>query len=325
MHKLCLPAFALALAVPRLAGAAEPAAAATVSASASAKITISDQDALNDDILSVIDLPLAAADAREAGVDETELKSALTTTREAGLPASEATEIVSVEAEQTRARGAKKGFGHWVRQQVAAGLRGKKLADKIKARKEDTKEVDEKTAADLQTKLTAQAEVNRAWRQKWLEKRKELIAKGKKPVLVHKDRHDRFKAKIDAAQDRVDDKQAKIDDKQGDTAAKLKALEAKLAAASDADKPALEAEKKRLEKQLGKLEKHEDKLEKHEDKLEKREDKLDKIDDKKAPNGGKPIPRPGPPDKGSEPGKGVGKAGDKKAPDTKAGGAGAAQ
>jgi len=283
MHKLCIPALTLVLLAPGLASAADPpGASASASASVTATVKISDQDALNDDILAVIDLPLAAADAREAGVEETELKAALDTTREAGLPASEATEVVAVEAEQTRTRGAKKGFGQWVRQQIAAGLRGKKLADKIKVRKEETKELDAKQVEDLNAKLAKQAESNRAWRQKWIEKRKELIAGGKKPVIGHKDRHDKLSAKIDRREDKLDARQAETD-------ARLKEIEAKLATATDAEKTRLEAEKARLEKQQGKLEKREDRL-------EKLEDRLTKADDKK----GGPIPRPGIPDKGGD-------------------------
>lgn len=304
MHKLCIPALSLVLIAPGLASAADPpVASATASASVTASVKISDQDALNDDILAVIDLPLAAADAREAGVEETELKAALDTTREAGLPASEATEVVAVEAEQTRTRGAKKGFGQWVRLQVAAGLRGKKLADKIKARKDEGKELDAKQLEDLNAKLAKLAENNRAWRIKWLEKRKELIAGGKKPVIGHKERHDKLAAKIDKREDKLDAKQAEND-------ARLQEIEAKLATASDAEKARLEAEKARLEKQQGKLEKREDRL-------EKLEDRLEKLDDKK----GGPLTRPGIPNKGDAKADGKvahpGKGHDKKAADKK--------
>ncbi len=306
MHKLCIPALSLVLIAPGLASAADPpVASATASASVTASVKISDQDALNDDILAVIDLPLAAADAREAGVEETELKAALDTTREAGLPASEATEVVAVEAEQTRTRGAKKGFGQWVRLQIAAGLRGKKLADKIKARKDEGKELDAKQVEDLNAKLAKQAANNRAWRLKWLEKRKELIAGGKKPVIGHKERHDKLAAKIDKREDKLDARQSEND-------ARLKEIEAKLATATDAEKTRLEAEKARLEKR-------EDKLEKREDRLGKLEDRLEKHEDKK----GGPIPRPGIPNKGdakadtkvAHPGKADKKAADKKAAD----------
>jgi len=291
MNKLCLPLLTLALGLPSLAHArddrtpptTEPDAvktSLTASASASASVTVSDQDALNDDILSVIDLPIVAADAREAGIEETEIKEALDTTRDSGLSASDASEVVATEAEQTRKRGVKRGFGRWVRMQVAAGLRGPKLAAKIKERKQDTAELDEKQIEALRAKLEKQRELNQNWRRSQLEKRGELIAKGKKPVLMHKDRHEQLKAKIDAAQGRIDGAQDKLDGKQDETEGRLKALEARIAAASDAEKPALEAEKQRLEKELGRLEKREEKLEKREEKLEKLEDKLEKHEEK---------------------------------------------
>lgn len=322
MHKLYLPALSLVLAAPVLAtpglarAADPPVASASASATITANVKVSDQDALSDDILAVIDLPIAAADARDAGVEEAELKAALDTTREAGLPASEATEVVAVEAEETRKGGVKKGFGLWVRLQIAAGLRGKKLADKIKARKDELKELDDKQQADLRAKIAKQAEQNRAWRLKWLEKRRDLIAAGKKPVLGFKDRHDKLAAKIDKRED-------KLDARQDETAVKLREVEAKLATASDADKPGLEAEKKRLEKQLGRLEKKEDRLEKLEDRLTNPDHKGMKP----------PMPRPGIPDaKGDAKGdvKGDIKAGhhkghDKKAADKKAADGSAAQ
>ncbi len=294
MHKLCLPLLTLALAVPSLASLAHarddklpspPATgdvktSLTASASASATVTISDKDALNDDILAVIDLPLVADDAREAGVHEAELKEALEVTRDTGLSASDASEVVATEAEQTRKRGVKKGFGRWVRMQVASGLRGPKLAAKIKERKQDTAELDDKQMEDLRGKLEKQRELNKNWRRGQIAKRGELIAKGKKAVLTHKERHDQLKVKIDAAQARIDGAQDKIDGKQDETEGRLRALEARIAAASDAEKPALEAEKQRLEQALGKLEKREDKLEKAEGKLEKAEGKLEKREDK---------------------------------------------
>lgn len=287
MNKLCFTFLTLAVATPALAHARDDrtpplsdttaitaAVATSAAASASATIKISDKDALDDDILSVINLPIAAADAREAGVDEVELKEALDVTRDTGLSAGDATEVVAEEAELSRGkRGVKKGFGQWVKQQVAAGLRGKKLADKIKARKTETAAPDEKQQEELKAKLEQQRELNKQWRVKLHEKRGELVAKGKAKVIVNSERNEKFKAKIEAAQARVDIKQGEIDGRLGE-------LETRIAAASDADKPALEAEKKRLEAEKARSEKREDKLGKMEDKAEKREDKLDKAGDK---------------------------------------------
>jgi DNA repair exonuclease SbcCD ATPase subunit len=286
MNKLCFTFLTLAVAAPALAHARDDrtpplsdtaavtaAVTASAAASATATIKISDQDALGDDILSVINLPIAAADAREAGVEEAELKEALEVSRDTGLSAGDASEVIAEEAEQSRTRGVKKGFGRWVKMQVAAGLRGKKLAAKIKERKKDTAELDEKQIEDLKAKLEKQRELNKQYRVKLHEKRQELVAKGKAKVILHQERNDKLKAKIDAAQ-------AKNEGEQDDLSKRLADLDARIAAASDADKAALEAEKKRLEKELGKNEKREDKLEKREDKLDKVNDKLDKAGDK---------------------------------------------
>ena len=48
-------------------------------------------------------------------------------------------EVLDDEAEQIRGGSKKKAFGQWVKQQVAAGMHGKELADAIKARKDELK------------------------------------------------------------------------------------------------------------------------------------------------------------------------------------------
>jgi len=277
MNKLCFTFLTLALGAPALAHANDQAAPAKTavsgSATVSANVTVSDQDALGDDILAVINLPIAAADAREAGIDEVELKEALDVTRETGLSAGDASEVVAEEAEQSRSRGVKKGFGQWVRMQVAAGLRGKKLAAKIKERKKDTEPLDEKMMTELREKLEKQRELNKAWRSKAIEKRTELVAKGKKKVVLHEDRNEKLKAKIQAAQGRNEERGDALE-------GRLKALDARIAAATGEDKKALEAEKKRLEGAAKTNEKVEDRLEKAEDKAQKKDDKLDKAGNK---------------------------------------------
>lgn len=283
MHKLSVPVFLLALAAPAVAGAQTAATAppsagagATASASASLSIKVTDQEALDDDILAVIDLPVAAAEARAAGVEEADLKEALETTRDVGLSAGEATEVVTEEVEATKKRGSyKKGFGQWVKMQVAAGLRGKKLAAKIKERKAELKELTPEEQDKIKAKLGELGDKYQAHRLKVIERRQELIAKGKKKVLVAQDRHEKRKAWLAEAQVGLAAK--------GDVFEKrLKALDEKIAAASGEEKASLEAERKRLEQQLGKLDKAEDKLEKREDKLEKHDARLDAKLDKMA-------------------------------------------
>ena len=212
------------------------------------------------------------------------------------------------EADQTRARGVKKGFGRWVRLQVAAGLRGKKLAAKIKERKTDTPEFDEKKATELREKLEKQRELNRQWREKVRERQGELLAKGKKTVLLHAERNEKLKAKIAAGRDKNSGNHDALE-------LRMRTLEERIASAAEADKAALLAEKERLEKALkhnekvgdklskaeDKLEKREDKLEKREDRVEKREEKLEKLEEKregkgakkdKAAKGDSPAPAP---------------------------------
>lgn len=294
MNKLCVTFLSLTFCAPALAharddktpslpdaSAAKTAAGPSVAASAAAKITVSDQDALGDDILSVINLPLAAADAREAGVEEADLKEALDTTRDGGLSAGDAGELVAEEAEQTRTRGVKKGFGRWVRLQVAAGLRGKKLAAKIKERKTDTPEFDEKKIAELREKLEKQTALNKQWRDKLRERQGELLAKGKTRVLLNGERNEKLKAKIAAGQ-------GKNDANTGALTGRLKALEERTAAAPDADKAMLEAEKARLIKALDHSEKLGDKLDKAEDRgAAKRDERIEEREAKKATHEGK--------------------------------------
>lgn len=262
------------------------------------KIQISDEDALNDDILAVIDLPLAAAEARAAGVDEAELKEALEVTRDAGLSAGEATEVVAEEVEATSKRGkASRGFGQWVRVQVASGLRGKTLAAKIRERKDEAKELSPEEADKLKAQLGELSEKHRKHREALLARRQELVAKGKKKVLVAKDRHDKLEAKLAAAP-------AKPAVTGGPFAERLRILDERIAAASEREKPGLEAEKKRLEeiiarqeKAAGPQDKAADGQDKAADAQEGREVPPGRLD-KRAPEGkGAPEPKPAPPGK----------------------------
>lgn len=292
MHKLSVPVFLLALAAPVAARAqtAPPASAtagasATASASASLSIKVTDEEALNDDILAVIDLPLVAAEARAAGVDEAELREALETTRDVGLSAGEATEVVAEEVEATKKRGSyHKGFGQWVKVQVAAGLRGKKLADKIKARKTELKELSAEEQDKIKAKLGELGEKYQAHRLKVIEKRQELVEKGKKKVLVARDRHEQRKLKLAETA-------AKVTPKSDVIANRLKALDAKIAGASDEEKAALEAERARLAAQADNNDKAEDRLGKREEKLEKREEKLDARLEKREEKAGAKLDR----------------------------------
>ena len=138
-----------------------------------------------------------------------------------------------------------------------------------------TAELDEKKLTELRGKLEKQRELNLAWRTKAHEKRTELVAKGKKKVLLHEDRNEKLKAKIQAAQGRNEERGDAVE-------GRIKTIDAKISTATGDEKKSLEAEKKRLENALKTNEKVEDRLEKAEDKAEKRDDKLDKLTDKAA-------------------------------------------
>src|SRR5690606_7938246 len=182
-------------------------ASATASASVSATFKISDAEALSDDILAVIDLPLAAAEAREVGVEETELQAALDVTRTVELSAGEASEVITEEAEATTKRGSpNKGFGQWVRMQVAAGLRGQALAAKIRDRKAELKELSPEEDEKIKIKLGELSEKYKARQAKLLERRQELVGKGKAKVLVAKERHEKHEQRLAAATERINGK-----------------------------------------------------------------------------------------------------------------------
>jgi hypothetical protein len=237
--------------------AAKTAAAATPAEPAAPEVT--DKAALDDDILAVIALPLAADDARDAGVEAAEVEAAIDAVDAAGGSPADASEVLTAEADATRQRGPKKGFGVWVRIQVADGKHGKELAELIKKKKAEYKEMTEEQKAEVDAKL---AKLKDKWidhRKKLHERRKELIATGKKAVR-------RGEAEL-----------AVLEKKLGKTDKRQKRMEEAIAADP--------SRKDVLEKLLKKSEKREDRLEDREDKVEDKvddaEDKLDKAEDRK--------------------------------------------
>ncbi len=238
---------------------AAPAAKTAAPVAEPAAPEVTDKAALDDDILAVIALPLAADDARDACFDATEVGAAIDAVDAAGGSPADASEVLTAEADATRKRGPKKGFGVWVRKQVADGKHGKELADLIKKKKAEYEEMTDEQKAEVDAKL---AKLKDKWiehRKKLHERRKELVAKGKKAV-----RHGEAELAV------LEKKLAKNDKRQ-------KRIEEAIAADP--------SRKDVLEKLLKKSEKREDKLEDREDKLEDKvdgaEDKLDKAEDRK--------------------------------------------
>ncbi|HWB78152.1 MAG TPA: hypothetical protein VG755_24475 [Nannocystaceae bacterium] len=267
-----------------LAGDDPPAAKTAKPEAEPAAPEVTDAAALDDDILAVISLPLAADDARDAGVDPVEVQAAIDAVDAAGGSPADASEVLGAEAEATRKRGAKPGFGWWVRAQVAAGKRGKELADLIKKKKAEYKEMSDEERAEVDAKLAKLKETWIEHRKQLHERRKELVAKGKKA----KAKGQAELAKLEKLIAKNEKRKQRLDE----------------AAASDP------ARKEKLEKILAKAEKREDKLEdkadKLEDKADKLEDKADKLEDKADKREDKADKREDKADKGK--GKSEGKA-----------------
>jgi hypothetical protein len=248
----------------------------------------SEAEALEDDILLVIDLPIAADDARDAGVDEAELDEALDVAQKAEVSAGDMAEVLSEEANETRAKGKRAAFGQWVKLQIAEGMSGKELAAAIKDRKAELETLTDEQKAEIDAKIEKLAEKRRERKQKLHDLRKKLRDEGKEPTFAGKDRHDALvkaagerhaKAKADwakhrgkhrghdKAEDKLDEKEDKLDEKEDKLDEKEDIKDAK-------------HEGGKADKIEDKLDKKEDKLDKKEDKLDKKEDKLDKKDDK---------------------------------------------
>ena len=84
-------------------------------------------------ILWALRLPALATEARRAGVPEAAVRGVLDELRRRGLPADEAAQVVGVEVDAVNAGAPKDNFGGFVRRQLDAGLRGRALAEAIRA------------------------------------------------------------------------------------------------------------------------------------------------------------------------------------------------
>ncbi|MEX0692419.1 MAG: hypothetical protein WD043_11310 [Gemmatimonadales bacterium] len=84
-------------------------------------------------ILEGLRLPTLAAEARRAGVAEAGVRALLDRLRRGGVPADEAAWIVGEEVESVRTGAPTDQFGGFVRRQLEAGLRGRDLAEAIRA------------------------------------------------------------------------------------------------------------------------------------------------------------------------------------------------
>ena len=82
-------------------------------------------------VLTAAQLPVAASEARREGVANAELRKALDALFNAGVPAYEATSLIETERKAHLENGPTDNFGAFVQAQLAAGLRGRELAEAI--------------------------------------------------------------------------------------------------------------------------------------------------------------------------------------------------
>jgi hypothetical protein len=77
-------------------------------------------------------LPVSAAQARDAGVPDAQVRDILGTLRRNRLPADDAWHVLDEEVRVVREGGPKDNFGAFVQTQLDAGLRGRELAEAIR-------------------------------------------------------------------------------------------------------------------------------------------------------------------------------------------------
>jgi len=84
-------------------------------------------------LVAAAELPVAAAHARADGVPDAQVKTALDAMRSAKLRPDEARQVIEDERTARKANGPVDNFGAFVQTKLAAGLRGRQLANAIKA------------------------------------------------------------------------------------------------------------------------------------------------------------------------------------------------
>jgi len=87
-------------------------------------------------ILRALRLPVLVTEARRAGVNDAPVRGLLEALRRRGLPAADAEVVVHEELAAVRAGAPKDNFGAFVHRQLEAGLRGRALAEAIRAEHE---------------------------------------------------------------------------------------------------------------------------------------------------------------------------------------------
>jgi hypothetical protein len=83
-------------------------------------------------LLAAARLPVIAAEARRAGVPDSDIRAALDAMQRRNVPAAEAHDVLEEERNAARERGPIGNFGAFVQTQLDAGLRGRDLAAAIR-------------------------------------------------------------------------------------------------------------------------------------------------------------------------------------------------
>lgn len=127
MRKLIVSTLALGLCLaPLSVDAAAPEAKGGDEAKASAK----------DRILGALDVPIKAQALRKAGADEKEVKAGLKAAKDKKAHPKDVAELLDAAAKATKEHGPVDNFGAFVQSKLDAGLRGKDLAEAIRAEHE---------------------------------------------------------------------------------------------------------------------------------------------------------------------------------------------
>jgi hypothetical protein len=84
-------------------------------------------------ILRALELPALVTEARRVGVTEVRVRDVLEALRARGLPAEDAARVVREEIDAIDAGAPRDNFGAFVHAQLDAGLRGRALAEAIRA------------------------------------------------------------------------------------------------------------------------------------------------------------------------------------------------
>ena len=186
---------AAAMLVPVTAQAQEPGATLTAAAAAPDGEAETDE-AAEDDILEVLDLPLIAVElSEESGIAQAEIVEALVVAEEGGLGAGEAAELLEAERVGVQQRGKKRNFHHWLRRKIAKGENPKVILAMLEKRDHDEKLSDEDKAKMVEA-IAAYKKAHREHNQAVRARRQAHKAKGKVIKLRGIEKHREREVKL---------------------------------------------------------------------------------------------------------------------------------